>query len=341
MLALEFPAWDPVFLDLPGPIDLRWYGLMYVVGFLVGHWILVRLSKRGFLPIDADAVAQLLVYVVFGVLLGGRIGYALIYDHALLHPVRILQMWQGGLSFHGGLTGVAVAVILFARRYRAPTLRVGDACALATPPGIFAVRFANFINGELYGRVTTADTFGAMQFPTDPAATARMELYGLGTRERELAIQMAYGKVEWADVEGRVATHDANGDPIPWDAIRERLDWETVREGVPYRHPSQLYEGLCEGLLLGLLLFLAYRATRRRPLGHGAYFGLFLIGYGVFRFFLENLRQPDAQFTGANDPVGVVLLGMTMGQTLCASMVLIGTLLLWWSRRTREPAPAA
>ncbi|MEM6569826.1 MAG: prolipoprotein diacylglyceryl transferase [Planctomycetota bacterium] len=336
MFALDFPAWDPVFLDLPGPIDLRWYGLMYVVGFLVGHWILGRLSKRGFLPLDADGVSRLLVSVVLGVLIGGRVGYALIYDHALLHPLRILQMWNGGLSFHGGLTGVAVAVILFARKERAPTLRVGDACALATPPGIFAVRFANFINGELYGRVTNADTFGAMQFPTDPAATARMGLYGLGTRDRELAIQMAYGNVEWADVQDRVATEDVAGNPIPWDRIREQLDWESVRESVPNRHPSQLYEGLCEGLLLGVVLVLVFYWTRRRPLGNGAYFGLFLVGYGLFRFFLENLRQPDAQFTSADDPVGVVLFGMTMGQTLCASMMLIGALLLVVSRRTHS-----
>ncbi|MEM6672291.1 MAG: prolipoprotein diacylglyceryl transferase [Planctomycetota bacterium] len=341
MFAIDFPAWDPVFLDLPGPIDLRWYGLMYVIGFVIGNWILMRLSKRGFLPIDAEGVSQLVFYVIFGVMIGGRVGYALIYDHDLLHPVRIFQMWEGGLSFHGGLTGVAVAVILFSMRYHAPTLRVGDACAMAATPGIFAVRFANFINGELYGRTTSADTFGAMQFPTDPKATELMGLQGLGTRERELAIQMAYDKVEWVDVQDRVATQYGNGQVIPWEPIRERLDWETVREGVPYRHPSQLYEGLGEGLLLGLVLYAVYLATRRRPLGNGAYFGLFLIGYGVVRFGLENLRQPDAQFTSADDPVGVVFLGMTMGQTLCALMILIGSTLLWLSRRTREPAPAA
>ncbi len=340
MAALEFPAWDPVVLDVPGPIDLRWYGLMYIVGFAAGNWILNRLSRRGFLPLDRDGVSQLLVYVVVGVLAGGRIGYALIYDHALLDPLRFLQVWRGGLSFHGGLTGVAVAVLVFCRRYRVPALRVGDACALATPPGILAVRFANFINGELYGRVTSADTFGAMRFPTDPAATSRMAIDGLATRDHELAIQMAYDKVEWADIEGRVSTHYASGDVIPWDRIRERLDWEVVRESVPFRHPSQLYEGLGEGLLLGLVLLFVFVATRRRPLGRGAYFGLFLIGYGLVRFFLENLRQPDAQFTSAEDPVGVVLLGMTMGQTLCAAMIAIGALLLWFSRRTREPAPA-
>lgn len=340
-MAFEFPAWDPVLLEIPGlPIDIRWYGLMYVVGFIVAQWILMRLARARLLPLKPEAVPDLILWLVLGVLLGGRIGYALFYDNALLDPLKLVQLWKGGLSFHGGLLGVVVALAWFSRRHRVPTARMADACALAVCPGIFAVRMANFINGELFGRKTGAETPGAMRFPTDPVALHAMGLDhpGLSMRDKELAIQVAFDHLEWQDVADRVSRADAHGRALPWEDIRPRLDWEAVREQVPFRHPSQLYEGLGEGVLVGLMLLGIYLATRRRPLGPGAYGGLFLIGYGVVRFFIEFLRMPDVQFRDADDPVGTVFLGMTMGQTLCVGMVLAGGLMLWFARGRREEA---
>jgi phosphatidylglycerol:prolipoprotein diacylglycerol transferase len=324
-MSFEFPAFDPVLFDLPGPLDVRWYGLMYVAGFFVAHWILRRLCRRGFLPLAEQQVGDLLVTLLFGVILGGRIGYALFYDQGLADPLRLLQIWQGGMSFHGGLLGVFVAFSWYARKHRLPWARLGDACALSVTPGIAFVRFANFINGELYGRTTEAGRFLAMRFPTDPAATHALGLDRvLDTRTKELAIQYAFRQRSWESVEDRLVQTDGFGRPIDWNLLRQQLDWSKAGESVPYRYASQLMEGLAEGLALGLLLFLVYRLTRSRLLAPGTYGGLFLLGYALARFGLEYLRQPDSQFTDPNDPLGTVLWGLTMGQTLSSAMLLAG-----------------
>ncbi len=332
---MEFPAWDPVLLDLPGPIDIRWYGMMYVVGFVAGQMILVRLARARFLPIDPAAAPDVIFYCVFGVMLGGRLGYALFYEQALLHPLQFVQVWKGGLAFHGGLGGVAVALLLFARRHRVRWGRLADACALAVTPGILAVRFANFVNGELYGRVTTKGTFGAMQFPTDPIAYERLGISSAWSmRDRELCIQVAYGKRAWADVQPLLSQADEHGRRIDWSRVPGKLDWarvaaETGPDGqplVPFRHPSQVYEALGEGLLLGLVMFVVYRLTRARPLAPGKYGVVFLLGYASIRWSLELVRQPD-------EHLGVVWLGMTMGQLLSLGLVVLATAMLAWPRR--------
>ncbi len=333
---MDFPGWDPVLLDIPWlPIDVRWYGLMYVVGFVCAQWILVRLARRGFFPVPPEAAGDLVFYCVFGVLLGGRTGYALFYDQSLLNPLEFLQVWRGGLAFHGGLAGVAVAAWLFCRKHRIGWGRTADALALAVTPGILAVRIANFVNGELYGRVTGKGVGWAMQFPTDPMAQRLLGLSDAWTmRDRELCIQVAFGKRSFADVQGLLSEVDRHGRAIDWAAVAPRLDWAKVQsltdaDGallVPYRHPSQLYEGLGEGLVLGLVLLALYLVSRRRPWVPGRYAACFLIGYAAIRGGLENVRQPDAQFAGD----GTVLLGMTMGQTLSLGMLIAGILLLLW-----------
>jgi phosphatidylglycerol:prolipoprotein diacylglycerol transferase len=338
---MDFPAWDPVLIDIPGlPIDIRWYGLMYVVGFVIAQWILIRLARAGFLPVKPEHAPDLIFYCVFGVMLGGRLGYALFYDpdHQLILPWNFVQVWKGGLAFHGGLAGVVVAAWLFARRHKITWGRVADSLSLAVTPGIFAVRCANFINGELYGRVTTKGVGWAMQFPTDPKAE---RLLGLSPdwemRDRELCIQVAFGKRTLAEVQPLLSAkiHDK---PVDWPSLVPRHGcWEQIKMKadaagellVPYRHPSQLYEGLGEGIVLGLVLLAIYLLTRRRPWRHGRYAATFLLGYAVVRWSLENVRQPDAQF----GPTGTVFLGMTMGQTLSLGMVLGALLILFWPQR--------
>ena len=175
MAALRFPGWDPVFLDLWGPLDLRYYGLMYIVGFVAGLFILKRLARRRFLPIPEEAVVDLLFYLIVGVILGGRLGYSLFYKPEILSdPFQLLRVWEGGMSFHGGLLGVVVAFILFSRKHKLPAWRLCDSMAFAVCPGLFSVRLANFINGELYGRIIPPEQAGAwpwaMRFPSDPVA---------------------------------------------------------------------------------------------------------------------------------------------------------------------------
>ena len=317
LFEIPFPRLDPVALDFPGPIDVRWYGLGYLAGFFVAYLILRRLAQRGFLRMEPDAAGDLITALVLGVILGGRIGYILFYDFAdfAANPARIFRIWEGGLSFHGGLLGVIVATWWFTRRHKIPFFNLGDGLALAVPFGIFFVRVANFINGELYGRPAGPDVPWAMRFPTDPEALRALGREGRGMRDREEALQAAY-------------------DSGAWDAVAAQ---------VPLRHPSQLYEALTEGLLLGLILWGVYALTRKRGirLPDGTYGGIFLLGYGVFRSFVELFRQPDAQFRDAGDPLGTVLGPLTMGQTLSALMILGGLGILVWSwRRAQGGTPA-
>ena len=273
-LVLPYPAIDPVLVTIPlGVIDLpiRWYALAYLAGLFIGLVIVRRLVARPALwpgeapPLTREQVESLLTWMVFGVILGGRLGFVMFYQpgYYLSNPGEILQVWSGGMSFHGGFLGVILAVILFCRLNRAPLMQAADAVAVATPAGLLLGRIANFINGELWGRPTDAPW--AMVFP------------GAG--------------------------------PEP-------------------RHPSQLYEAGLEGLLLlVLMLFLAFRGGwLKRP---GMLTGLFLIGYGLARAFVENFREPDAQFVTAANPEGHVIplfagLGFTMGQTLSLPMVFVG-----------------
>ncbi len=339
---MEFPCWDPVLFDIPGlPIDIRWYGLMYVVGFIAGQWILVRLARARFFPVQPEAAPDLIFYCVFGVMLGGRVGYALFYQHSLLNPLQFVQVWKGGLAFHGGLGGVAVAVWLFCRKYRISWMRTADACALAVTPGILAVRCANFINGELFGRVTAKGVGWAMQFPTDSKALDLLHIAESWTmRDRELCIQVASGRRTFDQVKDLLSSADEHGNAIDWGAVVPHLDWPRVQgladvKGhllVPYRHPSQLYEGLGEGLVLGLVMLVLYLLTRRRPWRPGRYAVVFLFGYALVRSSLEFVREPDSW-------LGVVFAGMTMGQLLSGGLVAGALLMLFWPQRPAAVPP--
>ena len=305
LIEIPFPRIDPVALELPGPLALRWYGIAFMLAFASGYWLLRRLARDGFIPIKPDQAGDLVFALIVGVILGGRLGYILFYDFASFaeNPARIIRIWEGGLAFHGGFLGATAAGAWWARKHNVPFLRVGDAICLGVLPGIFLVRMANFINGELYGRVTTDAVPWAVRFPTDPAA---MRLTGAaagrGLREKEILLERAY----------------------------ESGLWDQVRDQVPLRHPSQLYEGFSEGLLLGLVMWGIYAWLRRRgrDLAPGTFGGIFLLGYGILRSIMELFRQPDVQFTDAGDPVGTVLGPLTMGQTLSLAMVLGGIFLL-------------
>lgn len=153
---LNAPQIDPVLLHL-GPLAVRWYGLMYLLGFVAAFFIISRLAPRRQLALDHDAVSDLLFYIVLGVILGGRLGYVLFYNlsYFLGHPLQIFAVWQGGMSFHGGLSGVVIAVLLYCRRRAVAILPLADILVIAATIGLGLGRIGNFINGELWGRVTT------------------------------------------------------------------------------------------------------------------------------------------------------------------------------------------
>ena len=164
MLTIAFPMVDPVAVSL-GPFVVRWYALAYIAGLLLGWRYCRYLAAKGG-PVSPDDFDDFLTWATFGVVLGGRIGYVLFYkpDYFFAHPLEIFEVWNGGMSYHGGMLGVLVAIFVFARKRGISGLALGDLVAAATPIGLFFGRLANFINAELYGRPT--DVPWAMVFPT-------------------------------------------------------------------------------------------------------------------------------------------------------------------------------
>ena len=269
---LIHPQIDPVALQL-GPLAIHWYGLTYLAAF--GLFLLLgmrRLQHPNYAGLSADQawrkqdVEDVLFLGVLGVVLGGRIGYCLFYKPAYYaaHPLEIFAVWQGGMSFHGGMLGVLVAMAWFAYSRRKPWLQVTDFIAPCVPTGLAAGRVGNFINGELWGRLADPSLPWGMVFP-------------------------------------------GSGSDLP-------------------RHPSQVYQFALEGLLLFVVLWLYARQPRQT----GQVSAVFLLGYGLMRFTAEFFREPDAH-------LGLLSMGLSMGQWLCVPMVLGGVGLYVLASRQAKP----
>src|SRR5215510_4184211 len=262
---IPYPRIDPVFLRI-GPVQLRWYGLMYMLSFIISYFVLKRFAKYRKLNLSTDDLYDLLFYLIIGVMVGGRLGYVLFYDLGsyLRDPLSIFAIWQGGMSFHGGFIGMALAAWYITRKKGWRFLEIADLVSTAAPIGLGLGRLGNFINGELFGRPT--NVAWAMVFP--------------------------------------------EGGNMP-------------------RHPSQLYEAVLEGLVLFLLLRWIYKKNFYR----GTVFWALLTFYGLFRFLVEFVREPDVQ-------IGFDLGPFTRGQELTFPMLAIGmTMMIIYMRRPRvEPA---
>lgn len=252
---MVFSGIDPVIFEI-GPFSLRWYGLMYLVGFAAAWYLAQRRLPRT--PWDKEQLSDLLFWCFIGVIAGGRVGYVLFYQfgYFLEDPLYLFKIWEGGMSFHGGLLGVLAAIAWRARVMNSSFLQVGDFIAPLVPIGLGAGRIGNFINAELWGRTTD----------------------------------------------------------VPWGIIFPEA-------GERARHPSQLYEFALEGVVLFVILWL-FSARKQNV---GAVGGVFMLGYGVFRFFVEYFREPDAH-------IGLYQAGLSQGQLLCVPMILLGLFLVWRSR---------
>lgn len=255
---IPYPNISPEIVKI-GPLSIRWYGLMYLIGFICSYLIVKREIKRRGLKVEKDFLENLYFYLILGLLLGARLGYVIFYNltYYIKHPLEVFALWHGGMSFHGGLIGVILSALFFTKAKKFDFFTLTDMLVLTAPIGLGLGRIGNFINGELYGRIS--DVPWAMIFP--------------------------------------------EGGPLP-------------------RHPSQLYEATLEGFVL----FVALWFLKDKFSKSGMLSSIFLVLYGVFRFFIEFFREPDPQ-------IGYILGLFTMGQILCSIMILSGMVLFFYRRK--------
>jgi phosphatidylglycerol:prolipoprotein diacylglycerol transferase len=272
--AIAFPdlGLDPILLSI-GPFELRWYSIAYLAGIFVGYWYLLKLIAQPGSPLARRHADDLVFYSAMGIILGGRLGYVLFYNlgYYLDHPLQILKLWDGGMSFHGGVIGTSLGILYLARKEKLQWLRIHDYVACCVPFGLFFGRLANFVNQELWGSVTD----------------------------------------------------------VPWAVRFEEVQGGAKFLGEP-RHPSQLYEAGLEGLVLfGILWFLFWRTKARYE--PGKLVGAFILFYGLFRFAVEFVREPDSQLVGFAEATG-----LHMGQWLCIPMILGGLYLMMTAKGRRQ-----
>lgn len=300
MLAHYLHDLSPHLVKFTDSIAVHWYGLAYVLGFYLAYRVMLFLAQRGLSEIKPEAVADFITQVaLFGVVLGGRLGYMLLYnfDQFIREPWIFFLLNQGGMASHGGIAGVALYCLWYARKHRISWTGIGDTLVCGAPLGIFLGRIANFINGELFGRVSNVPW--AMKFPTELLHEDFVAQGG----QRDL---LPYGIQHSPDI-------------IAFFEQRRggRAELETILHP---RHPSQLYEALGEGLFLcAILLFIRVRWPR---LPHGILTGIFFLLYSVVRIALETVRQPDS---GSE-----MILGMTKGQFFSTFMIVTGLAFLLW-----------
>lgn len=326
---------SPFLVRFSGDIGLRWYGLSYLMGFAAAYLLLRWLAKKGFARIPVDRVADVILSLIVGVVVGGRLGYVLVYQPELLWQFTpglpfwgVLRLSQGGMASHGGMVGVVLAAWKISRGFkgengeivgRCSPLHVFDLMVLIVPPGLFFGRVANFINGELLGKVVAAPgeaaPWWAVRFPQEILERSRDEL--VQTPE------------QWASLDALARTSLLPGEDSFVQGYTRLL--ERVQQGntelaaqleplISSRAPSQLLQAVAEGLAVGLVIWF----IARKPGLPGITGAWFLISYGVLRIATEFVRLADSQFDGEGLLSSARPLGLSRGQWLSAAMVVVG-----------------
>lgn len=294
MLAYYLHDLDPFIFRLWGDVGPRWYGFAYVMAFFCGWYLLRKLSQRGFCQLPPDKVGDFIVWAaLFGVMIGGRLGYVLFYRPEMLRdPLSIFKVWQGGMSSHGGMIGLFFSTLYYARRHGYAWTNLGDNLVVVAPIGLFFGRLANFINGELYGRLTNVPW--AMQFPKE-------------LLEPENADEATRAVAVCHQIDPRITSPEAVLQSLHTNPAVKNV----LRGLLTPRHPSQLYEALLEGIALFTILWFV-RTRLRTP--RGMLIALFFICYAIFRIIVEYFREPDASLIG----------GFTRGQFYSFFLIAIG-----------------
>lgn len=318
MFAIYVHDLNPVLLRITEAIQLRWYGLAYLMGFLCGFYLLRNLARRGLWVLKPEQTGDFIAAAaLFGVFLGGRIGYILFYqipktgwEGVLKDPFLVFRVWEGGMASHGGILGLVVFTWIYAKKHKVTWTGLGDGLCVVAPLGLFFGRAANFINGELYGRVANGVAW-AVKFP-------------LSLGECPEAVQSAAWQ-ECTVVEPSLATATSLDQLVA--AARENPEVsETLGNFLPARHPSQIYEAFLEGALLFAILW--WVRTRFPKAPDGLITGLFFALYAIGRIIGEHFREPDAAMVGI----------LTKGQFFSLFMFLFSAAFLFhawrgWKRR--------
>mgnify|MGYP003651285880 CR=1 FL=1 len=330
---LELASWvhdlDPYVIQLWEGGPIRWYGMAYLLGFFVAYLLLLRMSRKGISSLRPHESADFITTLAIAVVIGSRVGYVIFYKPSLLGFSDSFPFWdmlafhKGGMSAHGGVLGLLVGTIYLARRYRHRWAHLGDICAFIGAIGLFIGRCANFINGELYGRIANpGDALAgtAMKFPsemlewTDPAKfnqlATNLDAQGLALPAGRQGTELAFWTIN--QIQNKV--------PGAADAVRPLLN---------DRYPSQVFQALGEGLCCWLLVvFLA-----RRPQKPGLLTGAWLSAYAVARFIAEFWREPDNHLKNME----FAAIGLSRGQLLCVAMFACGLAVMAWFGRQDVP----
>ena len=336
MFATYVHQLDPIIVQFTQGIALRWYGMAYLAGFLGGYLLLKRLAERKLWVLPPEKTADFIAAcALFGVFLGGRLGYILFYQipregwgSIAADPLLVLRVWQGGMASHGGILGLVIFTFFYAKKHKVSWTGLGDGLCVVAPIGLLCGRLANFINGELYGRVANGVAW-AVKFPG-----ALMDGKAPESTRLDDALTAAL-KVDpaFAEVVGKIADNPGIRDKNAayfqalLDANRNSdAVTDAIAPFIEPRHPSQLYEAALEGALLLAILWIVRVKFPKAP--HGLLTGLFFGLYATFRIFAEQFREPDAAW---------VIEGMlTQGQFLSLFMYLFSAAFLIYAFRNRK-----
>jgi phosphatidylglycerol:prolipoprotein diacylglycerol transferase len=308
---------NPVALPIYGNLAVRWYGLAYLAGFVAGFLLLRHLARRSLWVLKPEKTADFIAAAaMFGVFLGGRLGYVFFYQlpeqgwsKILSDPLMIFRVWEGGMASHGGILGLVIFTWFYAKKEKVTWTGLGDGLCVVAPLGLFFGRVANFINGELYGRIVEGVVPWAVRFPLslmkEPESVQRDAWQACAEIEPSLA--------DAQSMETLIAVARKNPEVS-----------QTLGDFLPPRHPSQIYEGLLEGALLFAILW--WVRTRYKNAPDGLLTGLFFALYAGFRIFGEQFREPDAALVGS----------LTRGQFFSLFMFVFAALFLLHAWRGRE-----
>lgn len=317
---------DPFAIRFTDTFGLRWYGLSYAAGFVIAWWMIRAIARRGRSPVPVSAVGDLMFYIIAGVLVGGRLGYVIFYDPSLFIGFSthvpfwdVLAINRGGMASHGGMIGVSIACLVFARRRSVSVLHLFDLVALTCTPGLFLGRLANFVNGELHGRALPDQMnapWWSMKFPQE---LREWPVNRLAEITDTITTALGIDRGEWAHYLATAADNAASRETIAHlvdQLIRASQESVAIRESLrpvlTAYYPSQIIQAVTDGpILLALLALIWWRP--RRP---GVVGSWFLILYGVMRVATEMVRAPDVGV----DP----FLGLSRGQVLSVLMILAG-----------------